>query len=118
MAAVDEKRIADKYDVVGVLGEGGTGIVYDAVRISDGAPLALKGIHASLAGDKQIRGRFQREAAILRRLEGPHICPILDFGEVPGDEPNASLLYIALPKIEGPSLAEVLKTEGPMSSER
>ena len=56
-----------KYELRGVLGEGGTGIVYDAIRISDQSPVALKVMHAHLAGDKQIRGRFQREAAILRR---------------------------------------------------
>src|SRR5262249_4627311 len=74
--------------------------------------VAVKVMHGHLATDKQIRGRFQREAAILRRLEGPHICPILDFGDVAGDEPEASTLYIALPKLDGPSLAAGMKREG------
>ena len=112
------KIIAGKYEVMGVLGEGGTGIVYEAKRRDDGATVAVKVMHARLAGDKQIRGRFQREAAILRRLEGPHICPILDFGEVPGDEPGATLLYMALPKIEGPSLEHVLRAERPIAVDR
>ncbi len=98
-----------KFEVHGVLGEGATGIVYDAKRIEDGAPVALKVMHARLAGDKQIRGRFRREAAILRRLEGSHICPILDFGEVPGDEPGQTVLYLALPKLDGRSLDKVLE---------
>jgi serine/threonine-protein kinase len=109
--------VADKYEVLGVLGEGGTGIVYDALRTADRKPVALKVMHDALAGDKQIRGRFQREAAILRRLEGDHVCPILDFGEVRSEKDGASLLYIALPKIEGQSLAEVLE-EGPIEVER
>src|SRR5688572_12428098 len=75
-------------------------------------------MHANLAGDKQIRGRFQREAAILKRLEGKHICPILELGEVPGAEPGASLLYIALPKLDGRSLEDVLEKEGPLSVDR
>jgi serine/threonine protein kinase len=107
--AFARRIIADKYEVVGTLGEGGTGVVYDTIRTSDQRPVALKVMHAALAGDKQIRGRFQREAAILRRLEGAHVCPILDFGEVPGDEPGTTVLYIALPKIEGESLAAVLE---------
>ncbi len=112
------RTVADKYEVRGVLGEGGTGIVYDALRISDKEPVALKVMHESLAGDKQIRGRFQREAAILRRLDGEHVCPILDFGEVPStDTSKPSLLYIALPKIDGQSLADILK-DGPIKVDR
>jgi serine/threonine protein kinase len=112
------KVIADKYEVIGVLGEGGTGVVYDAKKKDDGTSVAVKVMHANLAGDKQIRGRFQREAAILKRLDGPHICPILELGEVPGDEPGASLLYIALPKLEGRSLEDVLAKESPLSVDR
>jgi serine/threonine protein kinase len=113
-------RIIDgKYELHGVLGEGGTGIVYDAIRMSDQSPVALKVMHAHLAGDLQIRGRFQREATILKRLEGDHICPILELGEVPaGDGAGESLLYMALPKLEGPTLEHVLEKEGPIAVDR
>jgi serine/threonine protein kinase len=98
---------------VGVLGEGATGIVYDACRIAEGDRIALKVIHQHLAGDAQIRGRFIREAAILRRLEGAHLCPILDFGEAPDPRrEGAGLMYMALPRLEGPTLAELLKNIG------
>ena len=112
-----------KYELGGVLGEGGTGIVYDAIRKSDGAPVAIKVMHAHLAGDKQIRGRFQREAVILKRLEGDHICPILELGEVrvgasDPDSRGDSLLYMALPKLEGPTLEKVLETERPIAVDR
>ncbi len=118
MASAAGKIIAEKYEVIGVLGEGGTGIVYDARRRADGGSVALKVMHANLAGDQQIRGRFRREAAILRRLEGPHICPILELGEVPGDEAGTTLLYMALPKLEGPSFERVLKAERPIPLDR
>ena len=115
-AALPDDRIIDgKYELRGVLGEGGTGIVYDAVRTSDGSPVALKVMHPQLAGDRQIRGRFQREATILKRLEGDHICPILELGEVPATEPGGdSLLYMALPKLEGPTFEQVLEKERPI----
>ena len=91
------RKLGDKFEIVGVLGEGGTGIVYDALRLAEGDRIALKVIHQHLAGDAQIRGRFTREAAILRRLEGDHLCPMLDFGEIsdPRRE-GAGLLYMAL----------------------
>jgi serine/threonine protein kinase len=106
--------IAGRYEVRGVLGEGGTGIVYDAVRTDDGQPVALKVMHAALAGDHQVRGRFRREAAILERLEGPHICPILDHGEVPGEANGQTLVYLAMARLDGPSLEKVLVDEGPL----
>ena len=108
-----KEPIAGKYQVRGILGEGGTGIVYDAVRTSDATPVALKVIHAHLAGDKQIRGRFQREGIILKRLEGANICPVLEIGEVPAEDGD-SLLYMALPKLDGPTLEHVLQTERPI----
>jgi eukaryotic-like serine/threonine-protein kinase len=106
------RLLGDKFEIVGVLGEGGTGVVYDAIRLKEKDSIALKVIHPHLLGDKQIRGRFAREAAILRRLTGPHLCAILDFGELsdPRDE-GAGLLYIALPKIEGTPLDRLIKEQ-------
>ena len=103
--------IAGRYEVTGVLGEGGTGVVYDAIRREDGKPVALKVMHAELAGDEQVRGRFRREAAILERLSGPHICPILDHGEVPGDKTGRALVYLAMERLEGPTLERVMEEE-------
>ena len=109
------RKLADKFEIVGVLGEGGMGIVYDAKRILEGDRVALKVIHQHLAGDVQIRGRFAREVAILRRLEGDHLCPVLDFGEVPDPRrEGAGLIYMAMPRIEGPALDRLLKKEGPL----
>ncbi len=109
------RKLADKFEIVGVLGEGATGIVYDARRIVEGDEVALKVIHQHLVGDVQVRGRFKREAEILRRLEGEHLCPILDFGEAPDPRRDgAGLIYLALSRIEGPALDALLKSEGPL----
>jgi serine/threonine protein kinase len=109
------RKLDDKFEILGVLGEGGMGTVYDARRIAEGDRVALKVIHPHLAGDAQIRGRFVREAAILRRLEGDHLCPVLDFGEVPDPRrEGAGLLYMALPRIDGQALDALLAKEGPL----
>ncbi|MDP9034939.1 MAG: serine/threonine protein kinase [Myxococcota bacterium] len=104
------RTLDDKFEIMGVLGEGGMSTVYDALRTAEGDRVALKVIHRHLAGDAQIRGRFAREAAILHRLEGEHVCPILAFGEGPDPRrPDAGLLYIVLPRIDGPALDDLLK---------
>ena len=111
--------VGDKYEIVGVLGEGGTGVVYEALRLPGGEPIALKVIHNHLLTDSQIRGRFAREAAILRRLEGAHLSGLLEFGEVPDPRnPRGGLLFMALPKIDGPPLDELLKRAGPLPVDR
>jgi len=110
--------LADKYTIVGVLGEGGTGIVYDALS-PEKTKVALKVIHGHLLSDAQIRGRFTREAKILRRLSGPNLCPVLEFGEAPDPlHVDASVLFLALERVDGPALDQVLRESGPLPVER
>ena len=102
-----------------MLGEGATGIVYDARRISEGDRVALKVIHQHLAGDAQIRGRFAREVAILGRLEGEHLCPVLDFGEAPDPHREGpGLMFMALPCVDGPTLDQLLRSSGRLEVSR
>ena len=111
--------LGDRFEVLGILGEGGAGIVYDALRLPERERIALKVLHSHLLGDRQFRGRFEREAKILRHLEGPHVCPVLDSGEIPDPrDESRSLLYIALPRIDGLALDTVLHREGPLPLNR
>ncbi|MGO8995362.1 MAG: serine/threonine-protein kinase [Polyangiaceae bacterium] len=111
--------LQDRFEVLGVLGEGGAGIVYDALRLPERERVALKVLHSHLLGDRQFRGRFEREAKILRHLEGSHVCPVLDSGELPDPrDPSRTLLYMALPKIDGLALDTVLHREGPIPVSR
>lgn len=107
----------DKYEILGVLGEGGTGVVYDAIRAADRKPIALKVMHAALAGDAQIRGRFQREAAILRRPDGAHVCPILESGEpvIERAPPTSSTSDTAV-DASAPTLADSTRHASPLIS--
>lgn len=109
--------VLGKYEVEGVLGEGGTGVVYSAREKSSGDEVALKVMHPHLAHEEQVRGRFAREAAILRRLEGPHVCRILESGEVENPGGGENLLCLVLPRIHGKSLDIVLQS-GPIEEAR
>jgi serine/threonine-protein kinase len=113
------RQLAGKFEILGVLGEGATGIVYDAVRHVEGDRVALKVIHQHLCGDPQIRGRFKREVSILCRLEGKHLCPILDFGEAPDPRrEGAGLMYLAISRVDGPALDVLVRSEGKLPISR
>lgn len=123
--------LAKRYRILGAIGAGASGAVYVAerldievqtkspesdgsavARIQAGTRVALKVIHRHLVRDYQIFKRFHREARILRKLEGPHLVPILDFGEA-----SEGQLFMALELVEGEALDQVLK-RGPLEPER
>ena len=92
------------YRIERVLGEGVSSVVYVARRLENGDErVALKVIHRHLVKDRQISRRFHREATILRKLRGPNLVSLLDFGEL-----DDGVLFMALELVEGQSLEQIL----------
>lgn len=91
------------YELLGVLGEGGMGIVYEAVQSSvSGRRVAIKILKGeSLAGAHQLE-RFRREIFTIGKLDHPCIVPILDAGAT-GRQP-----FFAMKFIPGMSLKSLL----------
>jgi tetratricopeptide (TPR) repeat protein len=89
------------YEVLGVLGHGGMGVVYRALQARVGRLVALKMVLAvnNHPGPEQ-RARFQAEAEALARLRHPNIVQLYEVGEHDG-RPFFSLEYV-----EGGSLDE------------
>ncbi|NOT00204.1 MAG: protein kinase [Phycisphaerales bacterium] len=72
----------DGYRIVGVLGQGGMGVVYRAVQTKLGRTVALKVLPAMVGSASPAAvSRFQREAMAAARLHHTNIVPIYDFGE-------------------------------------
>jgi serine/threonine-protein kinase len=84
-----------------LLGEGGSGIVYAAVRGDD--RVALKVLRADLALSERERRRFMEEVERMRRLDHPGLVSVLDAGILPDGRP-----YLAMPLLEGEPLASRL----------
>jgi serine/threonine protein kinase len=95
------------YRVEALLGIGGMGRVYRAIG-SDGEPVALKLVRSDIAEDSIFRKRFEREARIAQQVKNPHVVPVLDTGEHEG------VPYLSQRFIEGGSLEQKLKQEGPL----
>jgi serine/threonine-protein kinase len=96
------------YRVESVLGEGGMGIVFRAVRESDGQVVALKVLRRELSHDETYRRRFIHEARAAGTVRHKHLVPVLEAGET-GDRS-----YLAVAYVEGRSLEDRIEAEGPL----
>jgi len=71
------------YKVVGKIGMGGMGIVYQAVDSRLDRRVAVKCLSPQLSMDENLRKRFVTEARAVSRLDHPHLCVIFDIVETP-----------------------------------
>ncbi|MCB9547630.1 MAG: serine/threonine protein kinase [Myxococcales bacterium] len=98
-------RVAGRFEVHALLGEGGMGSVYRATQLALRRPVALKLLLPHLASDELARARFEREARVASRLRHPNAVEIFDFGQ--GDD----TLFLAMELLEGESLRAVLEVQ-------
>ncbi|GAA4591407.1 hypothetical protein GCM10023194_50670 [Planotetraspora phitsanulokensis] len=99
------------YEVLGVLGQGGFGVVYRARQLAVGREVALKIDNRVLVSERDQR-RFMREVTAAGALSGhPHVADIHDAGMLPDGRP-----YMVLELCPGGSLADQLRRNGPLGA--
>jgi serine/threonine protein kinase len=92
----------DGYEILGILGRGGMGIVYKARQIKTDRIVALKMLLAGELSSRNQRERFRAEAEIVARLQHPGIVQVFDVGEHEGRP------YLVLEYCPGGTLAQRL----------
>ncbi|MEJ7730257.1 MAG: serine/threonine-protein kinase [Polyangiaceae bacterium] len=100
--------VADKYEILSQLGEGGMGTVWLARNRSLDMDVALKLIRRDVA-DEETTARFVREAKAAARLQHPAVIRVYDYGTSSRGEP-----YMVMELLRGKSLGEVLDEQGRM----
>jgi len=99
--------VAGRYRIVGHVGSGGMGSVYEAEHVQLGRRVALKVLLATGDAGSDAAGRFQRGARNAAKIEHPNVCAVTDFGETADGR-----WFLAMEFIEGRSLGELLRDEG------
>ncbi len=105
---------AGRYQIVGELGRGSMGVVYQGFDPIIGRTVAIKTmLPEGLSAEEfqEYKARFQREAMAAGILAHPNIITIYDFGEDNG------LLYLAMEYLEGKTLERIVQEQGVLTIE-
>ena len=93
----------DGYEIVGEIGRGGMGVVFEAIQTSLERPVAIKVLKnvalASVAGKQ----RFTAEAKLIAQLRDDTIVDVIDFGDVNG------IPYMVMPLVSKDSLSSIIR---------
>jgi response regulator RpfG family c-di-GMP phosphodiesterase len=118
-AGVGADLILGNYRVLDRLGAGGGGVVLKGQHLRFRRPVAIKVLTETPEQDPKALPRFFAEMEAIGRLRHPNIVYALDAGEIPGgDEHAATLHYLVMEYVSGQDLAETVKHQGPLASDR
>jgi hypothetical protein len=104
--------LSGRYALRALLGRGGMGEVYEAADLRLDRTVAVKVMRPELAADRRFVARFEREARTAARLQHPGIVGVFDVGEDEGR------VFTVLEHVPGRTLAELLRSEGPLAPAR
>jgi serine/threonine-protein kinase len=110
------RLLSDRYELGETLGYGGMSEVHRGRDVRLGREVAVKVLRADLARDPQFQLRFRREAQNAASLNHPAIVAVYDTGETSTE--HGPLPYIVMEYVDGRTLRDIVKTEGPMAPRR
>lgn len=91
-------RIADRYEIIELLGSGGMGKVYRVEDTKVEEEIALKIIHPDIAIKKRNLDRFHQELKLARKIKHKNVCQMFDLGE------DADRVFITMEYVSGENL--------------
>jgi serine/threonine-protein kinase len=104
--------IAERYELVDLVGSGGMSSVYCAFDTLLERNVALKILHEQYTTDDEYVERFRREARAVAQLSHPNIVTVIDRGERDGKQ------FIVFELVDGDNLKELVERGGPLPVRR
>ncbi|MCW5833432.1 MAG: serine/threonine protein kinase [Labilithrix sp.] len=96
--------VAGQYRIGERMGSGASGVIYEATRITDGVPVAIKLLRAATAHDVTASDRLRRESEALGLSWHPNVVEVFDHGHLPD-----GTSYLVMELLQGEMLATRLK---------
>ena len=112
MSEQRKRVLADRYEIDTVLGQGGMARVFKGEDRVLNRTVAVKVLSPQFAGDEQFVARFRREAQAAAALNHPNIVSVYDTGS------QGDVHYIVMEYVEGRTLRDIIRQEGPLLPER
>jgi eukaryotic-like serine/threonine-protein kinase len=103
--------LADRFEVLQLLGQGGMGAVYKARDLELDRLVALKLIRPDLASHPEILRRFKQELILAREVTHRNVIRIFDLGQAQG------IKFITMEYVEGRDLRSLIHEKGKMAPE-
>ncbi|AZI56940.1 Stk1 family PASTA domain-containing Ser/Thr kinase [Nakamurella antarctica] len=110
------KIFGDRYQIGETLGFGGMSEVHRGRDLRLGRDVAIKVLRADLARDPSFQTRFRREAQNAASLNHPAIVAVYDTGDSQGE--GGLVSYIVMEYVDGQTLRDILRKEGPLPAKR
>ncbi|HEY6562068.1 MAG TPA: protein kinase [Polyangiaceae bacterium] len=99
--------VGGKYEVLGLLGDGGMGFVVAARHLELGEVVALKFLRPEALKNPEVVARFAREARASVKIKSEYVARVFDVGTLPDGVP-----FIVMEHLEGEDLSAVLEKRG------
>ena len=109
-----EELLSDRYQLGETLGFGGMSEVQFARDLLLHRDVAIKILRPDLARDPMFYLRFRREAQNAAKLNHPTIVQVFDTGEA--DTPEGPLPFIVMEYVDGETLRDILRANGPIAA--
>jgi serine/threonine-protein kinase len=111
-AVTDTRLLSNRYRITGHIARGGMADVFAAEDSLLGRKVAVKILHPQFAKDDAFVTRFRREAQAAANLSHPNIVSIFDWGK------DGETYYMVMELIEGRTLRDIRRSEGPLLARR
>ncbi|GLZ41312.1 Stk1 family PASTA domain-containing Ser/Thr kinase [Actinokineospora sp. NBRC 105648] len=110
------RLLSNRYEIGETIGYGGMSEVHLGRDVRLSREVAVKVLRQDLARDPQFQERFRREAQNAAALNHPAIVAVYDTGETRIE--TGPLPYIVMEYVDGRTLRDIVKTEGPLPGQR